>query len=131
MFDTDEDDMSNVFFYAWEREGEYNEPMKNSVKENRLLTMPTRSFRPRSGLFDSIRETEGGMDNLNSKMDMGVQNLKDEMTKAFGKEGQRKKDNETLRTRMEAKSESERWKVQDVLVFMEDDETIKMGAIVL
>ena len=41
------------------------------------------------------------MHNLNSKMDMSVQNLKDEI----GKEGLHgKKDNEALETRMEAKN---------------------------
>ena len=53
-------------------------------------------------LFTSMNEFLGGMDNLNSMMEMSVQNLKDEMTEAFSKEWlQREKDNEALETRLE------------------------------
>ena len=49
---------------------------------------------------------------------MSVQNLKDEMTEAYGKEAlQRKKDNDALETRMKSKIESERKNVQDELAW--------------
>ena len=58
----------------------------------------------RAGLSGSMQKVEGGIGNLNSKMDIRAKNLKDEMTDAFCKEGlRRKKDSEALETRMETK----------------------------
>ena len=79
-------------------------------------------------LFTSMNEFLGGMDNLNSKMEMSVQNLKDGMTEAFSKEWlQREKDNEALETRLEGQIENDRRKVQADLAFLRDEiKTIKV-----